>query len=245
MSARTPQKALSFFTLVLATLSLLASALVMCCVTPQGPPQVSVAETVVTPTDTPLPLRIVAGPERQVALITFFGPISTGAGQALEETLTAARQRAEVAVIQIDSPGGLLHESRALARAIEMSPVPVICVVDGLAASGAYYLLQSCPVRLMTTRSALMVHEAYRGGPPTIPELEDEKEKVALRAVNEAMVVQQCGRLSITAAECVERYRGREWWMLPDDAVQMGAVEAIVPTPGDVVLRLGALTNEG
>jgi len=62
-------------------------------------------------------------------------------------------------LVRIQSPGGSVFAGFDMARDIEESNVPVICVVDQYAASMAFYILQACDVRVMTDRSIIMGHQ--------------------------------------------------------------------------------------
>ena len=55
---------------------------------------------------------------------------------ALENTLSSLPSDIGYVVLVIDSPGGLLSASRDMARMIESHPQRIVCVVDGIAASG-------------------------------------------------------------------------------------------------------------
>ncbi len=161
--------------------------------------------------------------------------------EALENTLESLPAETEFVVLVIDSPGGLLTASRDISRIIESSHKKIVCVVDGLGASGAYYLLQSCGLRLMTARSNLMLHEAFVPS----PQEPEANEALALSAVNSSMAWQQCHRLRISIPECHAQYsNGREWWLTPQEAVAVGAVDGIVETPMQVMLDISGIKPE-
>jgi ATP-dependent protease ClpP protease subunit len=77
---------------------------------------------------------------------------------AIFTMINAEPDRFPAVLFEINSPGGSVAGFR-IAKALEDSEVPVVCVVDGLAASMAFYILQSCDTRLMTGHSLLMAHE--------------------------------------------------------------------------------------
>jgi ATP-dependent protease ClpP protease subunit len=171
----------------------------------------------------------------KVAQVVLDVAITDEAARALENSLQSLPGDLDYVLLVIDSPGGLLSASRDMARIIESHPQRLACIVDGVAASGAYYILQSCSMRMMTSRSNLMLHEAFSGGAP-----QTANEAAALMAINASMAYQQCHRLKMSVGDCHARYSGgREWWMTPEQALAAGAIDTIVDTPMQVMLALG------
>src|SRR3954466_93310 len=88
-------------------------------------------------------------------------------GEVTQESVAAATKALGAAVpdgahyvlFEINSPGGDVDAGFALAKTIEDSPAPVVCVFDGEGMSMAFYILQSCALRLMTPRSLLLIHK--------------------------------------------------------------------------------------
>lgn len=178
---------------------------------------------------------ILTGKPTKVAQVILDVAITDESARALENSLRSLPDDLDYVLLVIDSPGGLLSASRDMARTIESHPQRLACVVDGLGASGAYYILQSCPVRLMTGRSNLMLHEAFTGAAPTT-----DNEAAALKAINASMAYQQCHRLKVSIADCHARYSsGREWWLTPEQALAAGAIDTIVDSPMQVMMGLG------
>src|SRR5581483_5373793 len=66
-------------------------------------------------------------------------------GQILE-----AAEKNDYVTIELNTPGGSNYVGFKLAKAIEECGKPTICVVDGMAQSFGFYLLQSCSIRAMT-----------------------------------------------------------------------------------------------
>lgn len=144
---------------------------------------------------------------------------------------------AKTIVMVINSPGGSVLDGWRLARAMEDSPAPVVCVVDGWAASMGFYLLQSCDVRLMTKRSMLMAHEpAIRGGGGT--EHDYKEMATLLQKMNRALAEHAAARMHMTVAEFMDRTNNTDWWMNWDEAFTMGAVDGVVDRPREVLEML-------
>lgn len=142
-------------------------------------------------------------------------------------------------VIEIHSPGGSVPAGFDIAKAIEDSAAPVTCVVDGEAASMAAYILESCTVRTMTTRSMVMFHEPSMGG--NFSGTPNEWQAIAnwLYAMREAITQQCTRRMNISAAEFHKRTDGGlMWWLAWNDATKYEAVDHVVNSVKDVVAQL-------
>ena len=136
---------------------------------------------------------------------------------------------AEAILLQINSPGGSVWDGFDLMQAMEESNIPVNCVVDGMAASMAYNILQSCNTRMMTPRSTLMVHQAALGG--QVYGHQDTFATLAARlaAVDEAMLWQEGHRLHITLDQLRAKVaHGAEWWTAFHEAKEVGQVDRVV-----------------
>lgn len=129
--------------------------------------------------------------------------------------------------IEIDSEGGEVDAGFALTKAIEASPVPVICIVDGQAASMAFYILQSCDVRAMTPRSSLMMHQVTLIGAIKASNIKTLQKQV--ETYNKAMVGQCSAKMKLPANEIADKIADGDWWMGADEALMVGAVDSVVP----------------
>ncbi|MBZ9736529.1 nodulation protein NfeD [Mesorhizobium sp. CA18] len=106
-----------------------------------------------------------------VAIDGAIGPAST---RQLEEALdTAAQRNAEVLVLQLDTPGGLVTSMREMIADILASPVPVIGYVapaGGHAASAGTYILYATHVAAMAPGTNLGAATPVEiGGLPSLP----------------------------------------------------------------------------
>jgi ATP-dependent protease ClpP protease subunit len=143
--------------------------------------------------------------------------------ETLTEQLEACKDRA--VVVEINSPGGNLFAALEIQKAIERHPKPVLCLVDGLAASAAFVTLQSCDVRAMTPRSILMAHHAsFNGARGQSHELENAV--AALRAIDRATALFVAKRLDMKADDYEAKVSGgREWWLALDEAEKVHAID--------------------
>lgn len=151
----------------------------------------------------------------------------------LQDALEACKDRA--VVLEINSPGGSIFGAIEMQKAIERHPYPVICVVDGMAASAAFVTLQSCDMRLMTPRSILMAHHASLSGAGGKSE-DLENAANALRAVDRAMTLFICKRMGLTVEEFESHVSGnREWWLAADEAKTVNAIDFQIDSIADAM----------
>lgn len=132
-------------------------------------------------------------------------------------------------LVEINTPGGSIPDGFEMAKAIEASEAPVTCVVDGEADSMGFYLLQSCAHRVMTHRSKLMTHEPSVGVEMSGQPNEWQSLADAINAERAAMAAHCQHRLKIS----MEEYRahtdgGKQWWILPAEALKITAVDEVV-----------------
>ena len=147
--------------------------------------------------------------------------------RAIEE----APKKFNVLVIEWNSPGGEVYSGFLLAKAIEEARIPIVCVVDGQADSMAFYILQSCPVRLMTKRSVLMMHEArFAPGVPMGP-----SQIMELQALNFSMAEHYAAHMCLNVDQIQSRINHMDWWMTWRDAAKVGAIDGTVRSVQDVV----------
>ncbi len=177
-----------------------------------------------------------------VPKITFDSEVSENSvSMAIQIINEVIKGDAKAIVIEWNTPGGDVDAGFRLARAMEDASVPIVCVVDGDAASMGMYLLQSCDVRMMTKRSSLMVHEAaiaarLEGHEVTWRSIADR-----LRATNKAMAEHIAGRMGMPPKVLMERIQGgAQWWMNWDEALQVNAVDMVVTSVKQVTDSLRA-----
>lgn len=134
-------------------------------------------------------------------------------------------------LMELDTPGGSVKAGFRLAKAMEESKIPVVCVVDGEADSMGFYLLQSCSARLMTKRSVLMAHQPAIGGDMYGPKESWQNIAAVLKAMERAMIEHMVAKMKITPEEMEKRVTGGQmWWFDWREAVYTGAVDGTVPS---------------
>lgn len=139
-----------------------------------------------------------------------------------------AAQRPAVVVIEINSGGGEYEAGFLLTKAIESSPIQVLCQVDGTAASEAFFILQSCDARSATARSVLMWHNVTLSE-ANVTAVNASSLAKYVEVLNKAALNHVSKKLKLTKDEVAEKIRFADWWMSPDEALTFGAIDAVIP----------------
>lgn len=169
-------------------------------------------------------------PTSPPALIRFEGPVDVPSATSFlgaMATIEAAVVRPPFVLIEINSPGGEVDAGFAIAKAIERSPIPVICVVDGQAASMMFYILQSCTVRAATPRAELMMHGVTLIGAVRASNVSVLAKRIDVS--NKAMIAQVAARMKITKEDIAAKISAGDWWMDAEEALEVGAIDTIIP----------------
>lgn len=161
--------------------------------------------------------------------------------KAVNFIVQANRRGVKAIVLEINSDGGSVDAGFLLAKAIESSPAPVTCVVDGEAMSMAFYILQSCTTRVMTFRSSLMTHEVRLVSVGGV----HETERVLLndldlvRASSRGFAEHVSRRMGMPYQEYDRHVRGgRDWYMNHEQALKFHAVDRVVSTVTEAMALL-------
>ena len=143
---------------------------------------------------------------------------------------------AKTIVIEINTPGGDIEAGFRLSKAIEDSPVPIVCVVDGMSASMGMYILESCQTRVGVSRSTYMIHEAainvgeFSGHAVKWQSIAD-----LLKAMNRGMAEHLAKRMHLTADQILEIIRGGgQYWFNSNEAIKNGSIDYVVDSVKEV-----------
>lgn len=177
-----------------------------------------------------------------VAVGSFTDDVAEASVRPVIDFIREANLRQVVAIVlEINSDGGDVDAGFLLARAIENSSAPVVCIVDGEAMSMAFYILQSCDSRLMTFRSALMTHEVRLAG--ETPRLRSaatiQNELSAVRVFSRAFAEHVSRRMKMTYSEYNAHVRnGQDWYLNHEQAVKSNAVDKVVSSVTEAMALL-------
>lgn len=237
-------------------LSLLCLLLVSCnCAAlkpvPPAPVKAWTIPTIEIPEDTP-PIPTIVPPFKilgkiPVAHISLSGRVQTAMADVAEAAFAQVARQPEIKgiLLELNSEGGEMPAGFRITKAIERINVPVVCLIDGTAQSMAYYILQSCDVRLMTKRSYLMIHQATLDAGVPNSGTSDDWENVArdLVAVNKGMMEHIARRMNMTPEALRAKIPGTVTWCLNwEEAMKVGAVDGIAVNHRSILsaMRAGA-----
>jgi ATP-dependent protease ClpP protease subunit len=148
--------------------------------------------------------------------------------EALQE---AAESNVPAVTLLIDSPGGSVYPGLSLIiamRQAQRAGVQVTCIADGMAASMAAIILESCDFRIATRRTAILFHGVSTSG------CEGKSEDLQ-KCTNEVvdltkwLTIIAAGRLNIGFQELERRMAARDYWVGWEEALEIGAIDAVVP----------------
>jgi ATP-dependent protease ClpP protease subunit len=155
---------------------------------------------------------------------TLSGPISQGEEIFFQAWLKTAKNPR----VLIHSPGGSMGTSLAMMDAITAHG-SVRCEVRGVAASGAFGVLQACKWRAVVSSGRLMTHEPSVIVPMPIdrefarmlcPDIESKSDQWNRR---------MGARLKVSPEEYDRRVLGQDWNLTAKEALAVGAVDEILP----------------
>lgn len=166
-------------------------------------------------------------PEPIEALLVGYVNDSMAAGLAADFMLMTPQT--PFVLLHVNSVGGEVRAGYLIAKMIEEAPVPVVCLVDMEASSMAFYILQSCDVRMMTKRSHLMMHQPYTSLPEDIDPAEKRRIENDMRVIRYGFAEHISKRLGITAEEYLAILEAeRDWAFTWKDALKWNAVDLVV-----------------
>lgn len=194
----------------------------------------------------PAAASVAAQPDQDedVYSVRFDATVSEASAQRLATILHEAQKaNAKSIVLVINSPGGSVSAGEKMTRDMDDSPIPVFCIVDGEADSMAFYILQSCKLRIMLKRSRLMAHEPSNGAGVSGNRFEFQSYVDYYRTLALAMAEHESQRLRISKEEFLKRTENREWWMGWEEALTVGAVDEVYVTVADAIAAVQQRVN--
>lgn len=157
------------------------------------------------------------------------GDVTDSEVQSVKAALAALAANKDVTTVylRINSAGGSISAGLDLIQAFDHYPKKLMCVADTHAYSMGLTVLEACPIRLMTTRSTLMMHEcAIRGVGGNEHELRNGAE--SCHAMTEAIIHIAAARMTLTEDQIRAKITGLQWWMDSTAALVAGAIDAVI-----------------
>ncbi len=135
------------------------------------------------------------------------------------------KTKAKRIVLEINSPGGDVHEGIAIYSALRKDGRPIEAQIIGLAASMASVIMLAADTRVMLPGSMVMIHEAWTyavGGPADM-----EKAREQLEMVCESILQIYTDRTGGNA-DVIRSAMREEKWLTADEAVNWGWAGEVV-----------------
>jgi membrane-bound serine protease (ClpP class) len=203
-------------------------------------------------------------PAGSAVLIEVEGPIGPATSAFVESGLETAREReAPVAILQIDTPGGLDGAMRDIIKAILSSPVPVIGYVapeGARAASAGTYILYATHVAAMAPatnlgaatpvplggerpgqepdkkRPAAAADEDEDGAEPETPPPDAPADAMKSKVVNDAVAyIRSLAERRGRNADWAERAVREAASLSAEEALDLGVIDLVTPSVGTLL----------
>ena len=182
--------------------------------------------------------------DNRVLLTTIDGVIGVSATRQLTQAIEAAsQQQAQVLIVQLDTPGGLVTSTRDIIKLMIASPVPVVVYVapsGARAASAGTFLVYAAHIATMAPGTNLGAATPIEiGGVPGVPQRPDQK-KDGKDSTDTSQTARERKAINDTVAmlRSLAQLRGRnaEWAeKAVRDAATLTATEALKEGVIDVV----------
>lgn len=162
--------------------------------------------------------------------ITIIGIIVRGMSAQLAQQLTkAALSGADHVEILLNSPGGDFSEGTEMVTVLHaFKGIKTTCIVDGEAASMAFYFLQGCDERMAVSNASLMAHELY------LEEIDDAnryKLREMLKDLDQAANIMnsfEAKRMKMSLKDFEKEVANKNWVMNAQEALKNHAIDKII-----------------
>lgn len=163
-----------------------------------------------------------------VPVIVFDGPVDdSSSNEFVEQFNKLAESGPDSILVEITTYGGGVDAGWRMARAIERSTVKVVCVAENEVASMGVFILESCPIRVQTSRSFLTAHYPYY---PTVSTTSSKDFDNLIQrniGMKDSMLVQVYKRTKLTKGMVKAKLDVGDWVILADVALDIGMVDYV------------------
>jgi ATP-dependent protease ClpP protease subunit len=173
------------------------------------------------------------------AIIQFYAPVGApsdanqnrGIGTAEFEALLVQAENSgeKKAQLRISSGGGNWLDAQNIYAMIQSSTLSFDTYNDGLAASSASLLLMAGRKRYMAEHARLMIHNCSS---PAYGKVADLQDAITQQVhINESLAVIYQKRTGLPLERIQEMMNSGDYWMSAQQALELGFIDVIVPTP--------------
>jgi ATP-dependent Clp protease, protease subunit len=197
-----------------------------CCVTPMAAKKTDSVPDVSSAVPDPTPNDDVSDGQTKRTIMYLDFEIDADSVAPFITALREAKQGEEI-IILINSPGGSMSDGTNLATAIRFSQATIVCEIVGNASSEAGVVLQSCPTRVMDKAGVIMIHMASSVAAGNSSDMRTGADD--LDVADMQMFAALMSRSKLTLPQLKRKTAGgRRWWILPDEALKLGLIDAIL-----------------
>ncbi len=160
-------------------------------------------------------------------LIVLRGPITAQSASKFVATFNKLEHRDEVQriYIYVNSPGGSIFAGDYITNAIGSSQKEVVVLIN-FAASMAFHIAQFADKKLMFPTGTMMQHHASGGpGSGEFPNVENRWDWIKRKI--DMMNRKDAAGCTKTSFSQFKKNIDRDWWLLSDEAVAAGCIDAI------------------
>lgn len=174
--------------------------------------------------------------ERGIVLL--FGEINQGSARSVISSMWQAALQGKPILLVINSKGGSVHDGLAIYDTMVLlrrAGHTVNTLGIGEVFSMATVVLQGGEKRLITPSTYLMIHEVSSWNWGKLSEQSDTVKYLAELEKRTLGILAE--RSKLTVAGIRTRYKRKDWWITPEDALKFQLVDAIVTNFAEVVSK--------
>lgn len=177
-----------------------------------------------------------------ILTLTAEGTVAPAMKEYIRRGIEAAEQQnAELVIIQLNTPGGLISDMEVIVQDIRASQVPVVVYVaprGGFAGSAGAFITIAGHASAMAPETVIGAASPISGDGTDIPETLERKQKEALRALVRSLAENRPAEAVAVAEEMVETARA----ISATEALQVGLVDFIADDLDALLLQLNGFT---